>query len=628
MAKYHVTGVFLLEDPAQATTEVFTSALAGQVGLDTAVVVTDGSVEPAVKDNLDKLMAEAGVEHHHVVRDANQTLAAQLTQVLATSETAGRPDTQSWLWFLTEDTVVSHNSLAKQLQAVEISPSVAIAGTKQLSDRHLINVGLSVAHSGDVVALIEPGELDQGQYDHRTDVFAVSLPGMLIQTELFAQLDGFDSLTPPLAQTVDLCWRARLAGHRVAVVPAAEVQHKTLPAEPPIADTWEASRWLRLKHTGPLALIAGWVWGIFAALAVVLAGVFVKDPRTGAAQAAGIFRTLRRPVAMSASRKAARTTRTRPFDAVDDLRPSRARVRDFRRSVLEGGDTARVIGDGTGSSATAQEATGGHDDFDELATPDRNWVGIGAVTLTVVFGAVALLGLRHLLGVPALAGGNLLPVSQDLSTLIAKAASGWAHAGAGAPGYDGPFGWLLALFGLTTNASAVLVWLWVLALPLAGLGAWTLAGTITASRYVRLAAGIIWASAPVLLVAVSEGRLGGLLVRHAASSTKANASPPPMQSVAKPRCNCRCLKACNNVVTMRAPVAPIGWPRATAPPCTFTFSNGTWASSAQHRVTQAKASLISHKSMSLAPRPSVPKACSMAFAGAVVNHSGACAAPA
>lgn len=91
---------------------------------------------------------------------------------------------------MTDHTIVSEASLASQLQAVEISPSVAIAGAKQLADRHLIDVGLSVAHSGEVVSLIEPSELDQGQYDHRTDVFAVSLPGMLVKTELFTHLEA------------------------------------------------------------------------------------------------------------------------------------------------------------------------------------------------------------------------------------------------------------------------------------------------------------------------------------------------------------------------------------------------------------------------------------------------------
>ncbi|HEY4535397.1 MAG TPA: glycosyltransferase [Enteractinococcus sp.] len=510
MAKYHVTGIFLLEDPASTTTEVLSAALNGAVGLDAAVVVTGSSVEPAVLENLNRLMD--GATYHHVVYDPEQSLATQLASVLEASQAeAQRAGIQSWLWFLTNDTVVSEHALAKQLQAVEISPSVTIAGAKHLVDRELIDVGLTVAHNGEVLSMIEPGELDQGQYDHRTDTFAVSLPGMLVRTDVFVALNGFDPHTPAAVRAVDLCWRARLAGHRVAVVPGAEVQHQAHPEAPSITDRWAAARWLRLKHTGVLSMLAGWIWGVLTAIFQVLVGLIVKDPATGVAQASGIFRTLGRVGPLLKSRRAAQTTRTRPFDAVDDLRPTRARVRDYRRSVLEISEPDRVIGDGTGVSSAPQEATGGHDDFDELATPERNWIGIGAVTLTVVFGAIALIGLRHLLGVPALAGGNLLPITQDLAVLANKAASGWALTGAGAPGYDGPFGWLLVFFGLSTNASAVTVWLWVLALPLAALGAWTLAGRITTSRYVRFAAGLLWAAAPALLIALSEGRFGGVL---------------------------------------------------------------------------------------------------------------------
>lgn len=512
MAKYHVTGIFLLEDPANATTEVFTSALLGSVGLDAAVVVTGSTIEPAVLGNLNRLMDAAGVTPHHVVHNSDDSLAAALAEILETSQAAAqRAGTESWAWFITEATVVSQTALAEQLKAVEISPSVAIAGAKQLVDRQLIDVGLTVAHNGDVLSMIEPGELDQGQYDHRTDTFAVSLPGMLVRTDVFVALDGFDPHTPESVQPVDLCWRARLAGHRVAVVPAAEVQHPTHPEPEDIADRWAAASWLRLKHTGILSMVGGWLWGILTALCRIVVGLVGKDPATGFAQAAGMFRTLGRVVPLLESRKAAATTRTRPFDAVEELRPSRARVRDYRRSVLETSEPDRVIGDGTGVSVTPQEATGGHDDFDELATPERNWVGTGAVTLAVILGAVALLGLRHLLGVPALAGGNLLPVTGDLGILATKAASGWSLTGAGAPGYDGPFGWLLVLFGLSTNASAVTVWLWVLALPLAALGAWALAGAVTSARYVRFAAGFVWAGAPALLTALSEGRLDGVI---------------------------------------------------------------------------------------------------------------------
>src|SRR5699024_10021149 len=256
------------------------------------------------------------------------------------------------------------------------------------------------------------------------------LPALLVRTDVFVSLGGFDARTPESVQAVDLCWRARLAGHRVAVVPAAEVQHEAQPETQSIAEQWAAARWLRLKHAGLLAMIGGWLWGLLAAMYRIVVGLLVKDPATGFAQASGIFQTLGRVAPLLRSRSEAKATRTRPFDAVDELRPSRARVRDYRRSVLEISEPDRVIGDGTGVSAAPQEATGGHDDFDELATPDRNWVGTGAVTLIIALGAVALLGLRHLLGVPALAGGNLLPVTGDLGVLAAKAASGWSLTGA------------------------------------------------------------------------------------------------------------------------------------------------------------------------------------------------------
>src|SRR5690625_1965521 len=211
-------------------------------------------------------------------------------------------ETQSWLWFITDDGVVNETTLANQLKAVEISPSVAVAGAKQLSDRHLINVGLTVARNGDVLSMIEPGELDQGQYDHRTDTFAVSLPGMLIKTDVWVDLEGFDTLTPELAQTVDVCWRARLAGHRVAVVPSAEVQHETAAVEPDIADAWAASRWLRLKHTGFFGFIGGWVLGWCGGRGGLLAGLLYKDPGHGVALPRGISRTLMPPVAPPGSK--------------------------------------------------------------------------------------------------------------------------------------------------------------------------------------------------------------------------------------------------------------------------------------------------------------------------------------
>src|SRR5206468_9283138 len=72
----------------------------------------------------------------------------------------------------------------------------------------------------------EPGEIDQEQHDAVRDVFFVSHAVMLVRSDLFRVLGGFDPDTAPGSDDVDLCWRARLAGARVLVAPASRVRHR------------------------------------------------------------------------------------------------------------------------------------------------------------------------------------------------------------------------------------------------------------------------------------------------------------------------------------------------------------------------------------------------------------------
>src|SRR5262249_38855173 len=80
---------------------------------------------------------------------------------------------------------------------------------------------------------------------------------------------------------------------------------------------------------------------------------------------------------------------------------------------------------------------------------------------------------------------------------------------------------------------------------------------------------------------------------QASSSAMAVASPPPMHRLATPRLKPFLRSAPISVTRLRAPAPPIGWPRAHAPPCTFTFSCGRPCSCIAAMVTTAKASLIS-----------------------------------
>ena len=111
----------------------------------------------------------------------------------------------------------------------------------------------------------------------------------------------------------------------------------------------------------------------------------------------------------------------------------------------------------------------------------------------------------------------------------------------------------------------------------------------------------------------------------ARSTSSAMPSPPPMHSDAPPVFAFFAAIAWSSVTRMRAPEAPIGWPSATAPPQMFTFAGSRpsiWLFASD---TTANASLISQRSTFLASHFAFSSAFLIAGAGAVVNHSGACA---
>ncbi len=89
-----------------------------------------------------------------------------------------------------------------------------------------MEVGVTVARTGERVTGLERRELDQGQHDVVTDTLAVGSAGMLIRRDVWDQLDGFDPALPLFRDDIDFCWRARRAGCRVIVAPAAVLHHR------------------------------------------------------------------------------------------------------------------------------------------------------------------------------------------------------------------------------------------------------------------------------------------------------------------------------------------------------------------------------------------------------------------
>ncbi|TDK26800.1 glycosyltransferase family 2 protein [Arthrobacter crusticola] len=449
---------------------------------------------------------------------AVRTAVAQIPQRKAAAEGT---ENQDWLWLLHDDSAPGPTALEELLLAVERAPSVTVAGTKQVhwdNPRELLDVGLSISRWAERLTLIDVDEHDQGQYDARSDTFAVNSAGMLIRRDVWDALGGFDPALPGVGDDIDFCWRNRLAGHRVVVVPAAVMRHASSRGTGPVGSraARRAEVFLRLKHA-PLWQVPFLAIGaVLGGVGRLLLGLLAKDPAHGTGQLLASLAAALRPVVLTRARRGARRTRRLPRGVVRPLLTPRREVWAHRRSVLEAFTARGAVAGGGGTGAVPEQdvpAGDSNDDFAALAAPGRAWVGAGALAAAAVLLGVSLLALRSWIGAPSLAGGALLPLPPTPGEIWEKASAWWVPLGSGAPGHGSPFSyllWALSALGLG-NPNAALVTIHLLALPLAGLAAWFAAGALTRSRGLRLWAAFFWAAVPALQVALGSGRLGALL---------------------------------------------------------------------------------------------------------------------
>ena len=142
-------------------------------------------------------------------------------------------DRVEWVWLLHDDCEPAPDTLERLLWAATRDRTVAVVGPKVLDGqdrRTLREVGVSIDRAGRRVTGIDPGEIDQGQHDHKLDVLAVGSAGLLVRRDVWDKLGGFDPSLRLFRDDVDFCWRAQAAGYRVQVVTSAVLYHRELAA--------------------------------------------------------------------------------------------------------------------------------------------------------------------------------------------------------------------------------------------------------------------------------------------------------------------------------------------------------------------------------------------------------------
>ncbi|WP_316289528.1 glycosyltransferase [Clavibacter michiganensis] len=408
------------------------------------------------------------------------------------------------LWLLAADNAPAPDALERLLAAIEASPSVAVAGPKLMEWDHpgyIHELGTTLTTLGAAVPVVDV-ELDQAQYDDMSDVLGVAAGGMLVRHRLWDELGGFDDALPVIDDALDLCVRARLAGHRVVVVPAARVASagdaapgtaflgKRTPRRRRRRLRRQAQLHRRLVYAPPAAVPFHWLSLVPLAILRALLQMLRKRPTAAPGEIGAAVRVAVAPGRIRASRRRLASRRTAPWSSIASLRQPLA-VGRRRWSLAR--EQYRV------------EHMGVSDGVEFLAT-GGGWTVLAALLLSAVMWLPRLTG-------TALVGGQLLPLGPSAGALWAQVGIGVRGSGAGPVAPSDPFAYVLAVLGSVTawEPSLAVLGLFVAALPLAALAAWLCAAQLTRNAWLRALAALVWTLTPTLLIALGEGRLPAVL---------------------------------------------------------------------------------------------------------------------
>jgi hypothetical protein len=134
---------------------------------------------------------------------------------------------------INSDIEVSENWLAPLFDAIQVE-NVAAVQPKILSFENPFKFEHAGASGGFIDKngypfcrgrIFDQCELDENQYDGETDVFWTSGACMLIHSDVFRQVNGFDEDFFAHMEEIDMCWRIKRLGYDLKAIPSSKVYH-------------------------------------------------------------------------------------------------------------------------------------------------------------------------------------------------------------------------------------------------------------------------------------------------------------------------------------------------------------------------------------------------------------------
>jgi hypothetical protein len=505
-----------------------------------AVIVSDGR-SPVLADVLDAISSQEYMPdsvHLVTLGDAEiptpqgldvTTSAAPASASLGEAFAAALADLPAqeaeYLWLLHDDSAPQADVLAKLAATARKRPRAAIVGAAQVrwkTTSRLISLGSTVSRVGARrIDLIDDNDINQGQYDARDDVLAVSIAGALLRRDVWEQLGGFDDGYRGFGESADYCRRAWRAGYDVVVVPSALVRHRQLNLHGARDEetrgrgsrtsyaTRRTSEWYHaLVWEPPLAVPILVLWAFASSLFRALLRVAQNEPRMALVDLGIPWRLLGRCSGLARSRRRARRHATVPARAISRLLAGPgAVVHHVRTRYLRAYDKWRLAVTPTGMIRTELAASGQR----------RRWM-LGVVVVVSLGLSVAVFGdwLPDLLAGKMLSGAALGVTDVGWHELWQRSWTGWSDVGYGTASLDGSFSAALVPFailpgGLRLGLGLVLAF----GVTLAAISAWFAVGAATRAVSVRAVAALAYAAWPPFLVSIAQGRVGAVLAHIA-----------------------------------------------------------------------------------------------------------------
>lgn len=457
-------------------------------------------VDAASSDESAALLAAASPTQF-VAAPARSNLGAAVAAALRVLDQPESDD--DWLWLLAHDNAPDPGALAALLDAVEIAPSVAVAGPKlmQWAQPDVIeSFGETITVYGGSVQLVS-NELDQAQHDRRSDLLAVAAGGMLVRRRVWSALGGFDPGLPSTDAALDFCVRVRLAGHRVVTVPAARVATSGGPEQFGRLSVSTAARARigraaqlrrRLVYAPAAAVPLHWLSLLPLALARSVVHLAAKRAWAIPGEIAAALGTAFDASVAGARRNLARG-RVLGWGAVAPLRVQSGQAREL--------------------AANRAAATSSRAALADPEVPRPGFFTAGGAWVVIALATAGVIANLRLLGETAVAGGGIVPLGASVAGLWGNVGYGWRELEGGFAGASDPFSLVLAVLGTLTfwSPSLSIVVLYVLALPLAGLAAWACAARFATRGWAPAIAAVLWALAPPFLSGLNSGHLGAVV---------------------------------------------------------------------------------------------------------------------